>query len=198
MTNNIKTIAKGGIATAAVASMALAGATPAQARDHNDGISVGDVIAGAVIIGGIAAVASAASKNRGYGYDDYRYNDRDYRYGDRDYRYDRGDRWYGRGNPRSAVEQCVNASRQEARRYGYRYAQVTDINDVKDTRYGWRVKGRIMVDDGYRGGRYDRWGYRDNYNRYNRWDDRDSGKFTCYIERGRVADVEFSGIRGAR
>lgn len=196
MTMNIKTFAKGGIASAAVASMALAGATPAQARDHNDGISVGDVIAGAVIIGGIAAVASAASKNRGY--DDYRYGDRDYRYDDRDYRHDRGDRWYGRGNPRGAVEKCVNAARQDARRYGYRYAQVTDINDVKDTRYGWRVKGRIMVDDSYRGGRYDRYGYRDDYNRYNRWDERDSGKFTCYIERGRVADVEFRGIRGAR
>ncbi|WP_369027258.1 hypothetical protein [Qipengyuania sp. RANM35] len=194
MTKNLKTFAKGGIATAAVGAMALAGATPAYAghRD-NDGISVGDVIAGAVIIGGIAAVASAASKNRGYGYDDYRYGDRDYRYNDRDYR---GDRWSSRGNPRAAVERCVNAARQDARRYGYNYAQVTDINDVKDTRYGWRVKGRIMVDGNYRGGRYDRYGYRDNYNRYNRWNDRDSGKFTCYIERGRVTDVDFKGIRG--
>ncbi|QPC97789.1 hypothetical protein [Qipengyuania soli] len=194
MTKNLKTFAKGGIATAAVGAMALAGATPAYAghRD-NDGISVGDVIAGAVIIGGIAAVASAASKNRGYGYDDYRYGDRDYRYNDRDYR---GDRWSSRGNPRAAVERCVNAARQDARRYGYNYAQVTDISDVKDTRYGWRVKGRIMVDGNYRGGRYDRYGYRDNYNRYNRWNDRDSGKFTCYIERGRVTDVDFKGIRG--
>ena len=46
-----KTFAKGGIATAAVGAMALAGATPAQARGHDDGISVGEVIAGAVIIG---------------------------------------------------------------------------------------------------------------------------------------------------
>ena len=197
MTKNLKSFAKGGIATATVGAMALAGATPAYAghRD-NDGISVGDVIAGAVIIGGIAAVASAASKNRGY--DDYRYDDRRYddrRYNDRRYR---GDRWSHRGNPRRAVEKCVNAARQDARRYGYRHAQVTDINDVKDTRYGWRVKGRIMVDSSYRGGRYDRYGYRDNYNRYNRWNDRDSGKFTCYIERGRVTDVDFRGIRGLR
>ena len=64
MSNKTKTFAKGGIATAAVGAMALAGATPAQARDRDDGISVGDVIAGAVIIGGIAAVASAASKDR--------------------------------------------------------------------------------------------------------------------------------------
>ena len=59
-----KTFAKGGIATAAVGAMALGGATPAQARGHDDGISVGEVIAGAVIIGGIAAVASAASRDR--------------------------------------------------------------------------------------------------------------------------------------
>ena len=203
MTKNLKSFAKGGIATAAVGAMALAGATPAYAGDRNhDGISVGDVIAGAVIIGGIAAVASAASKNRGYDdyrYDDRRYNDRNYRDREyRDYRDYRGDRWSHRGNPRRAVEKCVNAARQDARRYGYRHAQVTDISDVKDTRYGWRVKGRIMVDSSYRGGRYDRYGYRDNYNRYNRWNERDSGKFTCYIERGRVADVDFKGIRHLR
>ena len=186
MTNKIASFAKGGIAAATVGAMALATATPAQAqyRDRDrDGISVGDVIAGAVIIGGIAAVASAASRDRGYRYDDRRY---------------RGDRYYGRGNPRAAVERCVNAARQDARRYGYRYAQVTDIRDVDDTRYGWKVKGRIMVDGNYRGGRYDRYGYRDRNNRYNRWNDRDSGKFTCRIERGRVTDIDFSGIRGLR
>ena len=199
MTNTLKSLAKGGIATATVGAMALAGATPAQARDrHDDGISVGDVIAGAVIIGGIAAVANAASKNRGYGYDDYRYDDRRYRdrrYRDRHYR---GDRWQRRGNPRRAVEKCVNAARSDARRYGYRYAQVTDIRDVDDTRYGWKVKGRILVDGNYRGGRYDRYGYRDRYDRYHRWNDRDSGRFTCYIERGRVTDIDFRGIRGLR
>lgn len=194
MTKNLKSFAKGGIATAAVGAMALAGATPAQARDRNDdGISVGDVIAGAVIIGGIAAIASASNKNRGY---DYRYDGRyDDRY--RDSRY-RGDRWSYRGNPRSAVERCVSAARQDARRYGYRYAQVTDIRDVDNTRYGWKVKGRMVVDGNYRGGNYDRYGYRDRYNRYQRWSDRDSGSFTCYIDRGRVAEVDFSGIRGLR
>ncbi|MEG3597068.1 MAG: hypothetical protein VX357_02385, partial [Pseudomonadota bacterium] len=96
-----------------------------------------------------------------------------------------------RGNPRGAVERCVAAAQTDARRYGYRYAQVTDIRDVDDTRYGWRVKGRMVVDGqrGYRNSRYDR--------RYNDRS-RDSGKFTCYIERGRVADVNYSGIRGLR
>lgn len=187
-----RTFAKGGIATAAVGAMALAGATPLQARDRNDGgISVGDVIAGAVIIGGIAAIASAAS------------NDRDYRDGryygnDRNYRGYRGNAYASRGNPRAAVEQCVNAARSDARRYGYRYAQVTDIRDVDDTRYGWKVKGRMVVDGNYSGGRYDRYGYRDRNNRYQRWNDRDSGSFTCHVERGRVSDLDFSGIRGLR
>ena len=45
---------------------------------------------------------------------------------------------------------------------------------------------------------YGRYGYRDRNNRYQRWNDRDSGNFTCRIERGRVADLDFSGIRGLR
>lgn len=196
MTNFIKRIAKGGIATASVGAMALAGATPAQARD-GDGISVGDVIAGAVIIGGIAAIASASNRDRDRDYyrDGRYYRDGNYYRDGRDYRQNQ---WSQRGNPRGAVERCVNAARQDARRYGYNYAQVTDIRDVDDTRYGWRVKGKIMVDGNYRGGRYDRYGYRDRDNRYQRWNDRDNGNFTCYVERGRVTDVNFSGIRGLR
>ena len=57
-----KTFAKGGIATAAVGALALAGATPAQARGDDDGISVGEVIAGAVIIGGIKRIGATAGR----------------------------------------------------------------------------------------------------------------------------------------
>ena len=201
MSNKTKTFAKGGIATAAVGAMALAGATPAQARDRDDGISVGDVIAGALIIVGIAAVASAASKDRDY-YRDGRYS-RDGRYYRDGYDY-RRDAYRSRGNPRAAVERCVNAATRDARRSGFRYAQVTDIRDVDDTRYGWRVKGRIVV-DGERGrygnyGRYDRYDRDDRYGRYDRrgYRGEDHGKFTCYIERGRVSHVKFDGIRGLR
>lgn len=192
ITNN--KIAKGGIATLAAGAMALTAAAPAAARDRhdNDGISAGEIIAGAVILGGIAAVASAASKDRG----DYRYRTQGGGYYNDGYY--NNNRYGYRGNPRSAVEQCVNVARNEARRSGYRYAQVTDIRDVDDTRYGWRVKGRIMVDGSYRGGRYNNRGYYDSYNRYNRWNDRDSGSFTCTIDRGRVRDIDFSGIRGLR
>lgn len=190
MTFDFRKLAKGGIAAATVGAVALAGATPAAAQRHrdDDGISVGDVIAGAVIIGGIAAIANAASRDPDYYRGDRYY--RDGRYYDDGYEY-RRNAYRQRGNPRGAVERCVNAARSELSRYGFRYAQVTDIRDVRDTRYGWQVKGRVAVDDtrGYgRYDRYDRRGYRGT----------DNGTFTCLVERGRVRDVNFGGIRGLR
>ena len=190
MTFNFKTFAKGGIATASLGAMALAGATPVQARDGNDGISIGEVIAGAVIIGGIAAIAGSSKRDRDYYRGDRYYRDGSYYRNGGDYR---RHAYRQRGNPRAAVERCVNAASRDARRSGYRSAQVTQIRDVDDTRYGWRVKGRIEVQNGGRYDRYDRYDRRDR--RYgNR--SRDAGKFTCYIERGRVSRVDYSGIRG--
>jgi hypothetical protein len=185
----------GAVAAGAMAMVPTSAAT-AQYRDYDrerGGISVGDIIAGAVVLGGIAAVAGSLGRNRGY---DYRSDERYYRDG----RYG-----YYNGNPRSAVERCVNTARAEAQRRGYRYAEVTDIRDVDDTRYGWRVKGRIAV-DGQRGyydrryGRYDTgyYGdarYGDRYG-YRRGADRDNGSFTCEVDRGRVTRLDYSGIRG--
>lgn len=194
MSKLTKSFAKGGIATAAVGAMALAGATPVQARDrhHHDKIDAGDIIAGAVILGGIAAIASAASKNR----DGYSYRDRDYRHGDR-YGYD-----YGRGSARKAVERCVRAVERDARRAGYRFADVTEIRDVDRERRGWEVKGRLVVDGkrgyGHYNTRYDRYDRYDRKGHYDRGYDRDAGRFTCDIERGRVVDIDYRGIRGLR
>lgn len=194
----MNTVSKALLGTAAAGAMAVTSATPAFARDrHSDGISAGEVIAGAVILGGIAAVASSIGKDR----DRYR---SDYRY-DRNYR----DNYYrSRGNPRSAVEQCVNAATYNAQRYGYRGVRVTEIRDVDDTRRGWRVKGRIAVSDdnsnGYRdrrsqryNSRYDRGRY--DYGRYGyNQRSKDHGSFTCDIQRGRVVDIDYDGIRGLR
>jgi hypothetical protein len=205
-----KALAKGTIATIAAGAMAISSATPAVARDHrdNDGISAGDVIAGALIIGGIAAVASAASKND-RDYRDDRYRDGDYRYdragyGD-DYGYDRGyghggGRW-GRGNPRNAVEQCVYAAERAAGRYSYGRADVTDIRSVRDTRYGFEVRGRIAVNSRGHGWRRGESNYGQGWSGdYRGWNDGlrgyDSGSFKCRYERGRVVDVDFNGIRG--
>jgi hypothetical protein len=188
----MKNMSKALVGTVAAGAMAMASASPAMAQgryDHRDrdGISAGEIIAGALIIGGIAAVASAG-RDRDYRYDRRgRYNDR--RYNDR--RYNR------RGNPRSAVEQCVYAAERTANRYSYGgRAQVTDIRDVDSKRYGYKVKGRIAVNtrnNGWRRG----WG-----NDYRGWNSRysgyDSGRFTCEVRYGRVVDLDFSGIRGLR
>ncbi|QTD56953.1 hypothetical protein [Parasphingorhabdus cellanae] len=160
------------IGTAAATAMAVS-ATPAMAKDHDrDGISAGEVIAGAVVLGGLAAILSSNKKDRYYsGYDrDYR----DGRYRDGHYR----DRRYGkRIRPRRAVNKCVRAAERKASYYGR--ADVTQIRDVKRTSYGYKVKGRIVVKDGYRG-------YRRSYDR---------GKFTCYVEGRRVSGVRLKDLR---
>ena len=164
-------------------------------RDDHRGISVGDIIAGAVVLGGIAAVAGSLGRG---GYDN-RYDDRYYR---------GGNYGYYNGNPRAAVEQCVTAANRDARYRGYRFAQVTHIRDVDDTRYGWKIKGNLLVegsrgyyDRGYYGRGYDSRRYDGGYYNDDRYDDgygyaRDSGSFTCWIDRGRVSRMDYSGIRG--
>src|SRR5690606_3801588 len=102
----MKSITKALVGTVAAGAKAVTATAPAHAqwrdRDRGDGIDAGDIIAGALIIGGIAAIASAASKDR---YDRYD-------------RYDRSDRGYrGAGNSRQAVEQCVYAAERNASRY---------------------------------------------------------------------------------
>lgn len=198
----MKTLSKALVGTIAAGAMAISSATPAMADTYGhrdrDGISAGDVIAGALIIGGIAAVASAASNNRGY--------DRDYRYDRAGYGWNNGYDDYNRGsyyggNPRQAVEQCVYAAERSAGRYSYGRADVTDIRQVRNTRYGFEVKGRIAVNQSNRGwrsgdGYYGRgWG-----GDYRGWNNNlrgyDSGSFECKFERGRVVDLDFDGIRG--
>ncbi|WP_347301879.1 hypothetical protein V5740_07485 [Croceibacterium sp. TMG7-5b_MA50] len=185
-------ITKGLIGSAAAGAMALGSIAPAQAqgyryRDRDNGISAGEIIAGALIIGGIAAVASAASRDnrRGGYYDDRYYNDGYYGY-----------------NPRDAVEQCVAVAERTASRYSYGgRSEVTDIRDIDRNRNGYRIRGRIAVnqmDRGWRRGdpRYGRgWnndyrGWNDNYRGW------DAGNFTCRIDWGRVVDIDYSGIRG--
>jgi hypothetical protein len=174
----MKTLAKSLVGTAVAGAMALTSATPALARDRydrHDGISAGDVIAGALVVGGIAAVASAASRD----------NYRSARYG------------YGYGDPRGAVERCVYAAERSANRYSRGgNAKVTDIRDVDAKRDGYKVKGRIAVNTGNR--YWDRgWG-----NDWRGWNSRyrgyDAGTFTCQVRYGRVVDLDFNGIRGLR
>ena len=189
-------ITKGLVGTVAAGAMALASVSPAYARDRDhDGIGAGEVIAGALIIGGIAAVIASSSNNRD-GYDRYGYRGDDRRgYDDR---YNNG----GRGNARDAVDLCVRTAERTANRYSYGgRSDVTDIRDVNVKRDGFDVKGRIAVNTrghSYRNGdrRYGN-GWNNDYRGWNsNMSGYDSGRFTCKVRYGRVVDVDFSGIRG--
>lgn len=171
---------KAAIGAATVGAMMTA--TPVLARDRDrDGISAGEVIAGAVVLGGLAAILSSGNNDR---YDDRydgRYDQRnsggynDARYG---YGYD-----YNRyGDSRSAVNQCVSAVERGSRRYGN--TDVTQVTSIDRKRDGYRIKGKVVVRDGYQG----RWGR-------GRGGSYDNGKFSCDISYGRVQDVRFSGLR---
>jgi hypothetical protein len=173
-----KNVLGAGAAAAALVTMSV----PAQAQLRNErnergGISAGEVIAGAVVLGGIAAVLSSSSNND-------RYDDR----------YDRGDdRYNSHGNydndrSRAAVNECIRTVERNSSRYNR--AKVTDIRQVNRTRNGYQVTGKIVVQDGYgRGGRYDN--NRHDDGRYDRG--QNSGRFTCYVERGRVVDIDYNG-----
>jgi len=87
----MKTVSKTLFAATAGLAVVVASAAPAMAQDRyrdrggDDHIDAGDVIAGALIIGGIAAVAGAVNNDRG-GYNDRDRNYRDDTYRDGDYR----------------------------------------------------------------------------------------------------------------
>jgi len=171
---------------AATAGAMLMSAVPASARDRNDrdGISAGEVIAGAVVLGGLAAILSSGNDRDRYDRYDDRYGRTDDRYNrgryDNDPRYGYGYDYNRYGNSRSAVSQCVSAVENGTRRYGR--TDVTQVTSIDRKRDGYRVKGRVVVTDGYGG----RWGRGGSY---------DKGKFSCDIRYGRVQDISYSGLR---
>lgn len=169
-----KAFAKTIAATTAAGAMAVS-AVPAHANGHHkDRVSTGEVIAGAVIIGGLAAVLASKKKNRHN--DRYDHNNR-YDHNDRrDNRRFRKNDGFNNNGPRRAVNQCVRGTEKKASFNGF--ADVTQIRDVKRTRYGYRVRGNLLVTNG-RG-----------YNRYS-----DKGRFTCFVDSGRISEIKIRGIR---
>lgn len=166
----IKPLSKTAIGAAAAGALMIS-AAPAQARDRDhNGISAGEVIAGAVVIGGLAAILSSNSNDRyDSRYDNYRAD----RYDNANY----GNDYNRQGNSRSAVNQCVRAVQQRASRYGR--ADVTQVTSVDRKRRGYKVKGHLVVQNGYRG----------------RGGSYDNGKFSCVVDYGRVQDIKLSGLR---
>ncbi len=129
--------------SAAPAAVATAGVFDADAVNadnyrrwrHRDRVDGGDVVAGVLVLGAIAAIASAASnsnRDRQYRYPQrYPASDRpyDYRSGSIDSRYD-GSRGIDR-----AVDVCA--------REVERNAKVDTIDGVERSGDGWRVSGRL-------------------------------------------------------
>jgi hypothetical protein len=112
-------------------------------RHHRDRIDTGDVLAGILILGGIAAVASAANKKK-QREPEYRYPDNDYPqqrersgggYADDD-RSERSDsREVGDTGINGAIDRCMD----EVARGSTKVEEVDSVNRDGD---GWRVQGR--------------------------------------------------------
>ena len=197
----MKIVTKSLLSAAAAAAALVITAAPAEAqyryRDR-DSISAGEVIKGAVILGGLAAVLSAAKNGRyqdGY--------DRNYNNG---YSYNTNN-----GSSRAAINQCIN--QVENQTGGYNRSNVTQIRSIERTRYGYRVLGTLEGQNDSRG--YDRYGQRNRYDQNDRYyqgsrydrDDRydrngygntynrgyENGQFACYVERGWVVDIDYNG-----
>ena len=100
---------------------------------HDRGVDAGDILAGVLIIGGIAAIASAATKNN----NNDRYRDRtDYPDDRRDTnRYD-NDRGIDR-----AVTICADEIERDVR--------IGNIDAVNRTARGWQVTGSLYNGDGF-------------------------------------------------
>lgn len=195
---NILTKSLLGAGAAAAALVTVAAPAQAQGRydryDRNrDGISAGEVIAGAVILGGIAAVIASSG--------DDRYDNRNYNRGYNNGGYNNGG--YNNGNgSRRAVNQCVRTVENWAN--GYSRSDVTQITNIERTRGGYRVTGKLVVQDGWRGNnrgygndrydRYDRYGRNNGYGNQGYGRGYDKGRFTCFVERGRVVDVDYRGL----
>lgn len=124
-------------------------ASPAMARDwgwgsdrgsdwghHRSRVDVGDVLTGILIIGGIAAIANAASKNKRDRRDDDRRYPGDYpRDRANGYGNDNDQQWQQNGGVDDAVNRCTS----EVSRGSERTASAESINRDGE---GWRVQGR--------------------------------------------------------
>ena len=186
--------------TAMPASAQMRGGWDRYDRRH-DGISAGEVIAGAVVIGGLAAILSSGNNSRGSydprydGRNDGRYDPRyDGRNDGRNSGYN--DDWQRYGGSRQAISQCVSAVERQGGRGSN--VDVTRITNVDRTRGGYRIEGQVAVDyrNGWRGDRNDgRYGYNDRDGRgYDRGRYDDRGSFSCSVRYGQIDDVRVRGI----
>lgn len=106
-------------------------------RYRRNRIDGGDILAGVLILGGIAAIASAAKKS-----DDRRYRDRDYRQPYPEQR--RGDWNSGYDDTRGidrAIDTCVDEVERNVR--------IETVDTVNRNANGWEVTGTLYNRDGW-------------------------------------------------
>lgn len=162
------------LGSVAAATMAVGMATPAAARDHGHyyghrhGSGFGNFLAGALVVGTIAAIASSSSKrDRGYDRSDIPPPPA------QGFGYDESDD--------NGLNACAATAEREAQRYTRDNARVVEIRAVDNSGRNTRFTGRVEVaDDGYSGGRPGYDGVR-----------RESARFTCTAEYGRVSGFIF-------
>jgi hypothetical protein len=118
-------------------------------RHRRGGLDTGDVIAGVLVLGGIAAIASAASNSNkrqreAEGYPDYRdgdYRGSDYRGSDdypyRDRPYDGGNSGAARYSSSHGMDNAADMCVREVERR----APVDNVEGVSRSAEGWRVDG---------------------------------------------------------
>ena len=151
-----------GIGSALVAALGLGAAAPAAAGGyhgggyyrgyHDHGSGFGDFLLGAALVGGIAAIATAASAprapvySRGYAPDDGPRYDGPPAY-DNDGRSDPRDD--GRGYADAAADQCARAAERAAQSDGG-FARA-GIDRVQPFRDGARVFGTLAIEYRYEG-----------------------------------------------
>ena len=139
-------------------TFSVASAGPLQASDGDsydnhrrwrgrNRVDAGDVIVGVAILGGIAAIASAANKNKRDRYDDRRYRN--------DYQ-----RRYQSSNLDQAVSACTDAISRDVR--------VESVDSVARVGEGWQVAGRLYNGNAFTcdvsaNGRIDRIDYAGNF-----------------------------------
>lgn len=106
-------------------------------RYRRNRIDGGDVLAGVLILGGIAAIASAAKKS-----DDRRYRDRDY---SRPYPDRRGDDWNSQYDDTRGIDRAVNTCVDEVERN----ARIETVDTVNRSARGWEVTGTLYNREGW-------------------------------------------------
>ncbi len=136
-------------------------------RHHHDrGVDVGDVLAGVLIIGGIAAIASAASNSNRASEprDDYRYREPSYPEPDNRPDYRESGNYRGSGYSSGGIDNAVGICTDQVERGDARVASVDNAARVAD---GWRISGQLDSGDG----------------------------FNCWIDNdGRIRNVDLGGV----